>query len=122
MLSKAFSTGTTSLKEYRHGEDLFVDCDEAFLHKNADAGGEGLACTDTELINSQRKIILDIGKQLGRKLLSGNLNLINISLPVVMFESRSYLQKLADPWVHPVHLERAAACSNPVERMKLTVT
>lgn len=29
-----------------------------------------------------RRIIIDIGKQLGRKLLSGNLNLINITLPV----------------------------------------
>jgi hypothetical protein len=28
------------------------------------------------------RIIIDIGKQLGRKLLSGNLNLINITLPV----------------------------------------
>jgi hypothetical protein len=28
------------------------------------------------------RIIVDIGKQLGRKLLSGNLNLINITLPV----------------------------------------
>jgi hypothetical protein len=28
------------------------------------------------------RIIIDIGKQLGRKLLSGNLNLIDITLPV----------------------------------------
>ncbi len=41
---------------------------------------------------------------------------------VLMFEPRSYLQKLADPWVHPAHLERAAGCDNPLERMKLTVT
>lgn len=36
-----------------------------------------------------------------------------------MFEPRSYLQKLADPWVYPQYLDRAAATSNPVERLKL---
>lgn len=29
----------------------------------------------------------------------GNLDLLKVSLPVKMFEPRSYLQKLADPWV-----------------------
>ncbi len=35
----------------------------------------------------------------------GNLNLINVSLPVKMFEPRSYLQKLADAWLHTSHLQ-----------------
>lgn len=30
---------------------------------------------------------------------AGNLDLLKVSLPVKMFEPRSYLQKLADPWV-----------------------
>lgn len=49
----------------------------------------------------QRRAILDIAKDLGRKLLTGSLNLINLSMPVRMFEDRSYLEKLADVWVYP---------------------
>eukprot|EP00879_Flechtneria_rotunda_P000148 GHRR01000215.1.p1 GENE.GHRR01000215.1~~GHRR01000215.1.p1 ORF type:complete len:681 (+),score=269.84 GHRR01000215.1:832-2874(+) len=122
MLSKAFSTGSLSPygPVYRHGGDEFLDCDDARLHPDALEQDGGLCCRDTGLINSQRTVIVDIGKQLGRKLLSGNLDLINITLPVVMFEARSYLQKLADPWVHPNHLQQAAVCSNPLERLKLT--
>lgn len=30
---------------------------------------------------------------------AGNLDLLKVSLPVRMFEPRSYLQKLTDPWV-----------------------
>ena len=49
----------------------------------------------------RRRAIVDIAKDLGRKLLTGSLNLINLSMPVRMFEERSYLQKLADVWVYP---------------------
>jgi hypothetical protein len=38
-----------------------------------------------------------------------------------MFEPRSYLQKLADPWVHPRHLEAAAAAACPLARLQLCV-
>ena len=37
----------------------------------------------------------------------GNLDLLKVSLPVVLFEPRSYLQKLADPWVRCAALRRA---------------
>jgi hypothetical protein len=39
-----------------------------------------------------------------------------------MFEPRSYLQKLADPWVHTRFLGAAAAATNPVERLQAVVT
>ena len=44
-------------------------------------------------------------KDFGKNLLMGNLNLINVSLPVKMFEPRSYLQKLADAWLYTNHLQ-----------------
>ncbi|WIA29609.1 hypothetical protein OEZ86_012096 [Tetradesmus obliquus] len=125
LLTKAFISpapaGASHRSTYRHEDDLFLDCDEAWLHEDALEQDGGQTCNDTELISSQRRIIIDIGKQLGRKLLSGNLNLINITLPVVMFEPRSYLQKLADPWVHPRHLEAAAAAASPLARLQLCV-
>ena len=59
--------------------------------------------------------------QLGRKLLTGHINLTSTTLPVKMFSPRSYLEKLADEWLHPTFLRRAALATDPVERMKLLV-
>ena len=61
-------------------------------------------------------------RQLGRNLLLGNLNLLSLSMPVRMFESRSYLQKLTDVWVYPRYLAAAAEATDPVERLKLVAT
>ena len=46
----------------------------------------------------------------------GNLNLLSLSMPVRMFEPRSYLQKLADVWVYPAFLSAAADPACPPER------
>jgi len=60
--------------------------------------------------------------QLGKKLLSGHLNLINVSMPVKLFEPRSYLEKMTDIWVHPEFLRRAAESTDPVDRMQHVLT
>lgn len=39
---------------------------------------------------------------------AGNLDLLKVSLPVKMFEPRSYLQKLADPWVRGARMRAPA--------------
>ncbi len=59
--------------------------------------------------------------QMGMKFLTGHINLINMSLPVKMFEPRSYLEKLTDVWVYPELLQHAANAKDPVERMRWTV-
>jgi hypothetical protein len=56
------------------------------------------------------------------QILKGNLNLVNTTFPVLMFEPRSYLQKLADIWAYPDYINAAAAQQDPLERMKLLVT
>ena len=43
--------------------------------------------------------VLEVAKQAGKLLLQGRLEIVNLSLPVKMFEPRSYLQKLCDVWV-----------------------
>ena len=63
-----------------------------------------------------------LNPQAGKKLLMGNIDLVNLSVPVKMFEPRSYLEKLADVWVYPRMLSQAADTSDPVERMKLVIT
>ena len=59
---------------------------------------------------------------MGKKLLSGHLNLVNVSLPVKMFEPRSYLEKLTDNWVYPQYLHEAAHTSDPVSRLQRVIT
>lgn len=93
---------------------------QTLLHPDAHPDG-GYGLTDRALLDSQRAAIFDLVKDLGRALLTGSLNLTAVSLPVKMFEPRSYLQKLTDTWTHPRFLAAAAATPDPVERLKLVV-
>ncbi|KAK9792709.1 hypothetical protein WJX73_008944 [Symbiochloris irregularis] len=102
-------------------DDEFHDAPEALLHPEAHEEG-GIAFTNKELLDQQRGAIMEIVKDMGRKLLTGNLNLINMSLPVKMFEPRSYLEKLADVWVYPQYLEEAAKAQDSAQRMRFVVT
>lgn len=116
--SKSASTDAQSAEE--DGE-AFTDAAEVHLHPDAHDEG-GLACTNLELLEAQRGAIVEVIKSLGKNLLAGNLDLLKVSLPVRMFEPRSYLQKLADPWVYPRFLRLAAEAADPVERLKWVVT
>lgn len=90
----------------------------ALLHPDAHEDG-GLACNNKELLNQQREAITAWLKEAAKKILRGSINLLSTSFPVTMFEPRSYLQKLADPWVYPRFLSEAAEAEDPVERLKL---
>jgi len=61
-------------------------------------------------------------KSLGKKLLSGKFDLLKISLPVTIFEPRSYLQKLGDPLVFPQIMMKAVHAEDPVCRLKWVTT
>lgn len=45
-------------------------------------------------------------KSMGKRLFTGSFNLISTPFPVIMFEPRSYLEKLADVWVGAVQLHQ----------------
>ncbi|PSC69671.1 Oxysterol-binding 9 [Micractinium conductrix] len=128
VLSKVLGSGSKgSLPDRAPSEsdgaaaDDFADATEAQLHPDAHEEG-GLACTNKELMEAQRRAIVDVIKGLGKNLLAGNLDLLKVSLPVALFEPRSYLQKLADPWVYPRFLRLAAEATDPVERLQWVVT
>lgn len=106
-------------EEEEHDEDPLWT---AALHKDADLEVGGLACNDDQLLKEMRDAIMVWIKSMGRQILAGHLNLVNTSFPVLMFEPRSYLQKLADPWVYPDYINAAAAATDPLDRMKLLVT
>ncbi|MES1910189.1 MAG: hypothetical protein MHM6MM_002834 [Cercozoa sp. M6MM] len=100
-----------------YGEDSPFGLPLCPLHE-----GGGILFGDTELIKRQKNVLGHLLKSMGRNLLSGK-SLVNVSLPVRVFESRSFLQRLSDVWSFlPIFLPKAAATEDPVERMKWVVT
>eukprot|EP01026_Neomeris_dumetosa_P054671 TRINITY_DN4924_c0_g1_i5.p2 TRINITY_DN4924_c0_g1~~TRINITY_DN4924_c0_g1_i5.p2 ORF type:complete len:131 (+),score=12.99 TRINITY_DN4924_c0_g1_i5:436-828(+) len=88
--------------EFEYREDL--------LHKDAHEEG-GIALNDRKLIELQRVALKEWIQTIGKKLMTGQINLLNTSFPVKIFEARSYLQKMADSWPHTRFLHLAVAKS-----------
>jgi len=76
---------------------------------------------NSELMVEQKRVILSLLKQAGSNLIHGR-GVINISLPVGVFEPRSFLERLARSFGHaPIFLEKAGTTNNIIEQMKLTI-
>lgn len=81
----------------------------------------GVKFTDVEEVNRQKGVIMHLVKSLGSNLLEGK-SMINISLPVRIFEPRSFLQRMTDIWAYaPLFLTKAAKEKDAVERIKWIV-
>lgn len=77
--------------------------------------------SDLEMLKKQRGVLWDIVQQMGRNLMNGT-DIMRTAFPVYINDPRSYLDVIADGWCYaPVFLTRAAALSDPVERLKLVV-
>lgn len=82
----------------------------------------GMLCNNKEDMAAQKGVAKDLLASFGSNLLHGR-SLISISLPVRIFEPRSFLQRIPDAWAFaPVFLSRAALAADPVERFKLCIT
>lgn len=82
----------------------------------------GLHFTDPKDLNAQKGVIKDLITSFGSNLLQGK-SLVNITMPVRIFEPRSFLQRIPDAWIFaPIYLNRAALTVDPVERFKLCIT
>lgn len=79
----------------------------------------GLRYKDEAELKKQRGVAWDVVKSLGSSILEGK-ELTNQCLPIYLFESRSFLERLTDIWAYaPKYLPVAASIKgNPVERMK----
>jgi len=86
-------------------------------HKNG-----GLQFVDKEAFRQQASVVKELITTFGSNLLKGK-SVINISLPVRIFEARSFLQRIPDAWAFaPIFLNRASLCKDPVERFKWVIT
>jgi hypothetical protein len=91
------------------------------MSKAAPSGGYICTLSEEDLA-SQRGVIWDLVKSFGKNLVAAK-ELTSISMPVRLFEPRSYLERLADGWWSaPTFLNKAAHTSDPVERLKLVMT
>ena len=79
------------------------------------------APSDMQDIRMQRQAIWGLLRSLGSHILREGVNLTKITLPIRVFEPRSFLQRLTDNWAYVHLLEQAADAANPAERMRYLV-
>eukprot|EP00757_Euglenozoa_sp_SAG-D1_P022588 gene22588-1346_t len=76
----------------------------------------------SEALKAERSAALGFMKKLGGAVLDGK-DLVSVSLPVIFFEPRSFLERLSDNWkLAPIYMKKAVQAESPVERLKYVVT
>jgi len=98
-----------------------IDPKEIKRIKEAGDSGGVVFKSDSPAVHEQRKVLWDFIKQLPGQMLEIK-ELTNFSLPVTLFEPRSYLQRLTDCFIFPIFLLNAAKTTDPVERLKNVIT
>lgn len=80
----------------------------------------GLRFTNERIMAFQRAVVWEFIQTTGWNFLSGKAtNLVSVSLPVKIFEPRSFLQRLVDGWWHaPDLLTKAALSDDPLFRLQ----
>mmetsp|Transcript_15437 Transcript_15437/g.26518 ORF Transcript_15437/g.26518 Transcript_15437/m.26518 type:complete len:389 (+) Transcript_15437:74-1240(+) len=96
-----------------------ADADTSSVAENRSASG-GLIYMSPEQLQEQRAVCLQFLRNLGYNFLTGG-DVVNTSLPVRLFESRSFLERITDFWAYIDLLKVACKAENPEERMKYVV-
>ncbi|KAL4463958.1 hypothetical protein ABPG74_005895 [Tetrahymena malaccensis] len=94
------------------------DTRHEFGHKKG-----GRICSDEQIQKKLRSIGKEIVKQIGRKILSGSLNLTKISFPIKAMIPKTALETAVHATcLFPFYMNRATMETNPLERFKIVVT
>jgi len=84
-------------------------------------GADGLVFINKDLIDKQRGVMGYLIKKIGLNLIKGK-SVMNISLPINIFDVRSHLEVFAYQNSYAnVFLSKAANTKDPVERLKLVI-
>lgn len=90
-------------------------------HPSACAQG-GKVCRDKRIITAMRAVGKYVMAQIGKKILSGDMNLTRISFPIRAMVARSGLERnLASAAFFPLYVGRACREQSRLERLKLVV-
>jgi len=75
------------------------------------------------MISTIRSVGKHVLQEVGKKLLTGDLNLTKVSFPIKCSVAMSALERVGrGTCFFPVYFNRAAASDNPIERIKLVIT
>jgi hypothetical protein len=100
----------------------FIPSHDAYRVEGAHKQG-GLQLLDPAVTSKIRGVATEVLKQLGRKLLSGNFNLTQISFPIRCMQSSTVLHNTLNTFqMAPLYINRAVGVKDRVERMKLVIT
>eukprot|EP01155_Anaeramoeba_flamelloides_P010635 Anaeramoba_flamelloidesa325956_62.p1 GENE.a325956_62~~a325956_62.p1 ORF type:complete len:407 (-),score=76.93 a325956_62:55-1275(-) len=87
------------------------------LHKSG-----GVQLLSKQEAKRQRVYCWQLIKTIGKEILEGK-ELTSVSMPIGLFEPRSFLERLSDGFAFaPIYLERAYESTTPVERLKNVIT
>ena len=108
----------------------FIDCAENWscIQRQDDYRVEGsnksggLSLLDQVVVSKIRSVATEILKQLGKKLLSGNFNLTQVSFPIRCMQAMTALHTTLNTFqMIPLYVAKAVVTPNHVERMKLVI-
>lgn len=113
---------TISMSEHviNHSEQYGHKCWK-FDFRRCEKNG-GLIYLNEKLMKEQKRVLLNVIKRIGSNILHGR-SIMNISMPVEIFEGRSFLQRIARGFGYaPQLLRRAASSHDVLEQLKLCMT
>ena len=100
----------------------FFPNDEEHRHELAYSKG-GKICGDKSQVNKIRSIGKEMIKIVGKKIISGDLNLTRISFPIKAMVSRTALvNSTVSCCMNPYYMKRALEAKDPLERLKFVMT
>jgi len=124
-LEEALQHKKTYLERIDHlTEQLrLMEADGEFNVKGWARGRDGgLTCVDYAQLESQKGVMTHLIKSFGANLIQGK-SVVNVSLPVRIFEPRSFLQRIPDAWCYaPIFLTKAAFAELPLQRFLHVIT
>lgn len=74
-----------------------------------------------EKVKAQNGVLKELLKSMGKNIMSGK-GILNLSLPVTIFGTHSFLSNLCNSYAYaPRFLEKAAREKNPIDKLKMVV-
>ncbi|KAJ6230325.1 oxysterol-binding protein [Anaeramoeba flamelloides] len=102
-------------KNYNNSKELWDRVH--YAHQNG-----GWLYRNHDMIKKQRKIVFEIIKNIAGNIFKSERDLCSITMPVGIFEPRSYLHRLVDIFQFcPIFFKVAAQEKDPLERLKLVI-
>jgi len=105
--------------EYLPYQELLKDYNDKDVFKNLQLQNDGkILCKDQTFLDRQKDIILDLMKQTAKNILKGR-EVVEVSLPVRIFEPRSALERFLDIFAYaPYYMTRARETGDTLQKFK----